>query len=240
MITLRMSADEIAKAMDRDMKLSINRNTQMGRKWELYRRKKGKDKKFFIIAESYIECSRQEYLHWFLNDPKFYQRKDVVGQTFAIVKDDSRTYYVRQNNPYDTEICAYSSHFFNRYAERKNHARLYPLIIGRYFQNNQIECCIYRSDDKKNSVFATREGISLCRSLSNGICLYRTFVSYDMLKSTQKEAYDVLKPYINKIEELYTTMLVKGVESDMCESISNMATKSLQDKCNDIYKQFYE
>lgn len=117
----------------------------------------------------------------------------VMRKEFAVVHDERRNLYITSLLNY-TQVAIHTSHFFERYRERTNRLNLsIDQTIGEYFYNTLCIATIYISEQR--IVFAIAEGICLCEYDVNDCnkLYFRTFVSYDMLKQTQEQAWRIVQ-----------------------------------------------
>lgn len=161
-------------------------------------------------------------------------------QIMVKVMNNTHTwYYCYQPDIKDT-MDAFSTHFFNRYAQRTGREANYPKIMCEFFMNNMHFVIIYKDEEKGESVYASREGISLCRTIKSlGITRFCTFVSNELLKETQREAYDIVQFKIREAEkkmsgdaDMNTRIEQIRAWSDSCDYVTYEASK--------IYGLFFE
>lgn len=127
----------------------------------------------------------------------------------------------------------YTHHFLSRFRERMNIPCTPDKAMIEYDNRNNFSIVIYRT--KESVVIATNDGIGLCvddeEKSTRTLC---TFVPYEMLKHTQREAYDTIKKALSDKETQQ-----RIVESD------NMLWKlcvfeDLRHEAEDIYKEYFK
>lgn len=129
----------------------------------------------------------------------------LEARTRKEIKDDCRiTYVVTYESPHgayvvmvswvnngNPQLIIYPPHFFSRFRERMNLSEKGILLMIRFFHNNSSY--VY---DKQTKIIAedkyyvevygsTREGVCLGILSTENNILFRTFVTYDMLKGDQ-------------------------------------------------------
>lgn len=170
-----------------------------------------------------------------------FARLGVRGENIlaTVSHGNNRWYYSFCADITDT-MDIFSHHFFKRYAERMHKPFLMPVIIGQYFAHNSNLVKVYENPENGDAVYASREGLSLCRwDRERGMTKHCTFVSRDLLKPTQLEAF---KTVFCKIEEAEHDFAgIQGFEE------SFMAIRRWASTCDiytaaatEIYKQYFE
>lgn len=171
-------------------------------------RRKNLQKKPYLAEEIYDKVNKQKYI---------VVAGTVTGIPFAtlraVVDHGSKVWiYEPLTNAFDT-MDARSMHFYKRYAERTNKPMLFPQIIAKFELTNTHRFRIYLNKDNGDSVYATREGIELCRlERERGITKFCTFVSYNMLKDSQKKAWEMVQCKLDEADRIIDgddTMLMK-------------------------------
>lgn len=127
----------------------------------------------------------------------------VIRKEFAVVPSGRIRLYITSFLDYThTEI--HTTHFFERYRERTNRPHLtMEQTLGEFFYNTLGMATIY-NDGEHRMVYATADGICLCEyddEKEPGKIYFRTFVSYDMLKQTQEQAWQIMQLDLMKLRD---------------------------------------
>jgi hypothetical protein len=177
------------------------------------------------------------------------QDKGFAGTLLLAEVDHGKQkwYYVISEDLTDSTD-AYSAHFFKRYAERTGKPFVIPNIITQFFKDNRDVVKIYESIDKKECVYASRNGILLGRNdIERGITKHCTYVDRDMLQPTQEEALQAILCDIDTIEEMRkdNVPFYKMKDKDCAKqyeqnrSWANSTAEASGIACA-IYKQYFE
>jgi len=146
-----------------------------------------------------FSMDRQKYLL------TYFKSRDLMSVNsmtiFAVVKGYSTLYYIL--NPSLEEMCAVTSHFLCRYAERTGFPFSVQEALGRFSVENAYQKSIYWTEDR--TVFACRQGLILAEwDKKRNFLVWKTFVSLDMLKDTQREAYEKIIVILDVMGEAYS------------------------------------
>lgn len=142
--------------------------------------------------------------------------------------------------PVSYGMCTSTTHFFRRYAERALGDKEMALEkAAQYFvTRNAANICVYCKGD--DFVYAVNDGIILCRlDRKRSILVRKTFVSMEMLRHTQKTAYDKIKDVLAHYEDKVRECARSGT-SVTSVTIDSTYAHILMNEANDIYKQYFE
>lgn len=242
MIMTTMTADEVEAHMKQDMKELRKQLLRVKREWTQYvDRHGGLGLIFSRTYHLYNAHTRQEYIVVMMWLPST-RRMDICTY-LAVVKDARQTYYIRKKSSSDVQICAFTHHFFLRYAERMGMpTKDIDQIIRLYSERNQLEQNIYKDDwdHPTRSVYANRSGIMLAKVTPLHWCIYATFVSTQMLKDTQVDARNEVTDILQRAQGIYETTLSVGADVGDFEHILSQLTKHTSMAASEIYAKFWE
>lgn len=121
-----------------------------------------------------------------------------------------------------------STHFLKRYAERTKRPFIFPSIVGDYLGNECSSALVYEDKEKGNLVYASKSGLSLS-TRRGGIVNFCTFVSMDLLKESQLNAWKEVY-YINA-ENAFNNRLQNNYA---------LANNSAFNRAEEIYAEFFK
>jgi len=137
----------------------------------------------------------------------------------------------------------YTSHFFKRYQERTHSRHSYPTIVAQFLARTLSTTLLYLDEENLRAVYACRDGIILCTvDIEKQLAYYRTFVSAEMLKNTQREAYEIYLKYLPQLlhdtnkrhsKEYYST-------EEYHEVLNHAPDYDIIGKAGKIYAQYWE
>lgn len=206
MILPTFTADEVSSHYSVDEDFLCHRVDESLKRWRKYILRTNRSRNLSAAYSAYCNSSCQEYIIvnlWYI-DVRYFNHYIKL----AVVRDPENniTYYVTNNRgkyPGGVNVVyAYTDHFFRRYAERLGlNPNLSINDIISIFYRDQICVPIYFDDIKspRRIVYANAKGIILAERNKQNWIVRRTFVSLDMLKPLQREAYrnamDALQEY---------------------------------------------
>lgn len=141
---------------------------------------------------------------------------------------------------------AYTPHFIRRASERLYHDGVFDInrTLARLNRDitvskRMLHACLYYDESTGNAVYSFLDGIALGEDRENGYVTFRTFVSYDMLKGSQRRAFDACIGLWATTNEKY------GDDSDiahrMCtDNAFAFAINRELDACKPIYAEFFK
>jgi len=239
---MTMSASQMGAHMERDIRDIDN---VIGYKYEEFKKVCKKANPMQELSRVYTATcfnSRQKY--YLVFNRRFMGGKMRIGSVpIAIVEDRNRTYYVVPKNPYDQQNVLYSSHLIERYAERMNIPYSMPSTLARYFKDNAFEQMIYKDDfdNPTSEVYAVNDGIILAQVTEDHKCIYRTFVSYDMLKDSQREAFEIVRNKLKSMPDDVVRLLQEtGYDKHKAGLLLDEETKKINLEAINVYKTFFE
>lgn len=136
-------------------------------------------------------------------------------------------------------IVSYSVHLLKRFAERALHDTSLPMrrILLKFTQQD-VSSCLYSDGDC--FVTACEQGICLGMfDKKRGVILNRTFVSIDMLKESQFQAWEKIKRYISLAVEVKHEY---GLYSDRFQNLLREIPVDMSlssDEARSIYASYY-
>lgn len=137
------------------------------------------------------------------------------------------------NDP--TSLSFRTAHFYRRYAERVLGDKNLPVekVITEMHKRCIALCRIYKNEDTKNFVYACNDGIILGYvDMKKFIKVYTTFISNDMLKDIQSDAYDCVR---NIISEYDKHIDAEGTEEAFLPDVEQI---KMLVEANEIYSRF--
>lgn len=175
---------------------------------------------------------------------KVYGQKGLdMSVTYATTNDSPRMYIVMPDEK--VWVKAYTTHFFKRFAERfmKNTNANINEVIRVHCEQGNLDYNIWRSNDETRFAYATSAGLEFL-FLEKGATypIVKTFISLEILKTTQIKAYNMVKDIIQEelnclkdnislAEKLYIINSIRKGYNDDTE---------LPKMISDIYNQYYE
>lgn len=242
MIITSMTSDEVIRHIKNDMAEGLMTFIHHKKNdWLKYR-------KHLLPRQYGFQCykwtnkhTNQQYVFTFTKSKCMEKVPDSLT-VYAEVSGARKQYYCLNINTGD--ICICSSHFFNRYAERTGIPAVYPAIIGKFHANNVTHQIIYAdpvdTPDRRRFVYAVNDGIILGEIENRRkVYIFRTFVSLDMLKDTQRQAYNVVSELLSATAKCYeyaaNRNILPEVLNDLC-----LVTANVSIDASKIYAQFWE
>lgn len=177
------------------------------------------------------------------------QYNGIAGMLLiAEVDHGNQKWYYIFSNIIGTPINIFSTHFFRRYAEREGLPYVMPNIITQFFMANRNQIMIYESDDKKQSAYAFRNGISLSSyNPQLHIVKHCTYISRDMLGETQENALSTVLDELDRAESFqrkFTPVYKATVEDEDALIEANTewgdSNPDISQHACEIYRQYFE
>lgn len=146
---------------------------------------------------------------------------------------------------WDTEsyMEVYTSHYFRRYQERTHSRHSYPTIVAQYMARTLIASLLYLDFDNGRAVYAIPDGLSLCTlDKDKWLIIHRTFVSAEMLKTSQREAYAIYLEHQDDIMHFTNKAFRKKWKhaKDFYHSVEDAPLNNLREIAGKIYAQYWE
>ena len=246
MILLSMTRTEIRDAIRADYPTIVPKVAEVSKQWRKQVLRSNRQRRMVRVDSLTCVKSKQEYLFVHVWDPNI-RRLDYFI-LFAVVHDYYTYYIADPLNDSGSErdvLTVYTNHFFLRFAERTGMGRDTPVekAIAAYYRGYTHPVLLYwgkEGDDKSHrAVYAEQQGIKLTDVVPDKWIIYRTFVSLDMLKPSQRKAYrnimevmertnDLRNKCERKHEDFYSYF--KDKESDI----------ALINEACDIYAQYFD
>lgn len=130
-----------------------------------------------------------------------------------------------RNEGYSEDCFAMSVHFLKRFAERFLKKDL-PIakILQKIYTSFTGAVQLYSDDKTRRVVFAIPEGLILTEyEQEKHIIHYKTFVSMDMLKKTQKRSYEKISAFL----------------MESCQQIAKARDTGNDERLCVVYRRFY-
>lgn len=242
---MTMTPEEVYKQMSHDIYDTLrDRITRACLRWQRYLRKRTVSSTQSIAQSLQLQAGRQQYLIIFTWHPAHHRTNEVA--IYAMVRTDEHMYYVcLPKHPDDPYIDAYTDHFIRRYAERLHlPMRDLPSIHGHYLLHNSCELGIY-CDDKdhpRDVAFMVPDGLELGRVFNSHWIIRRTFVTLDLLKPEQREAFRTIMPAYEAYADRMAESARQGEYSNfdpVYDYIEDRFDSEFNETQN-IYAQFFE
>lgn len=238
MILMTMTADEIASQLKRTPAGLDKVMTEQEAQWKRTVKKYPWSRYRVIEMHSNTQC--QDYLRVLThlgND----KNRGIHHYSLAKVYDGKRMNYIGSFAGRSL-VAIYSTHFFERYRERTNRPELtIEQAIGEFMVECPYMSDIY-DDNNGRIVYAIPDGICLCE-YTTGKCTkiyFRTFVSLDMLKDTQLQAWSQVRDDLLKLKEHSERYLDSDKwwkkKNDICDSTMGSLNRREADA---IYSQYF-
>lgn len=236
-----MTADEMGQHIDTDM---TRLDKWLGYQNEAFMKRVKKNPPrmpFYSVIEKEVKASHQKYYFIFTHICVDGKKFDVLWTCIAELRDFKRTYYVFRKSAYDKQIRMISSHLISRYAERIG-IPYSKKCLFEFINRNFHECCIYK--DKPESptkmVSAVAEGLILSQVTDSHLCIGRTFISKDMLKTTQKETYDKIYDTVVGGSLRIVELMRMGYDNDHISHQFSQENRNMFQSCQEIYAKYFE
>lgn len=157
---------------------------------------------------------------------------------FAKVPVGSKfNYYELLQNGSGDDIIAYTSHFLDRYQERMKVVGDRKHVLMRYRKTNQMYHRIHKRG--KYCVYAMRDGLALAISEEERVT-FVTFVSYDMLKPSQKASFDKVRCFFGKDVQITKAARDRGYDNMSIITLFRAANFDIYDNANYLYDLFFQ
>lgn len=244
MILPSMTCSEMRAAFEADYPAISRKAAEALRQWRKQVIRSNRTRRMTRVQSISCVKSKQEYMFVFVWDPDV--RRFDYFVLFAVVHDYNHTYYIADTVQYESgdTLTAYTDHFFHRFAERTGMGSDTTIeqSIAAYYRGYTQPVLLYwdEYDEMHRAVYAEQQGIKLADVDSDKWILYRTFVSLDMLKPSQREAYRTVMELIergnnlrNKCDRQY------GRFSDYQKDDYEEAF-AIINEARDIYAQYFE
>lgn len=206
-------------------------------------RKKNKDKPMTRHVRLHCEESDQDYMMLLEWRPNRSSNKDHE-QYFAIVNDDNGHPMYVVISMFSVElgqIPAYTQHFLMRYAERTHLPEGLDLddILMEFINSNSVMAALYYDEKKLRSVHATPKGVVLSVEIPDSPWrINKTFISVDMLKPSQREAYRAVLHILD--QRLNIAARCSSDEEALCELMENSSSvRTDLQEAFDIYGEYF-
>lgn len=245
MLLLSMTATEMRQSIEADYPAIAHKTADILKQWRKRVLRTNRTRRMAWVQSITCAKSKQEYMFVFVWDPDV-RRLDYFI-LFAVVHDYTHTYYIADtvHDEIGDTLTAYTDHFFHRFAERTGMGTGIPIeqAIVAYYRGYTQPVLLYwdQDADVHRAVYAEQQGIKLADVDTNKWILYRTFISLDMLKPTQREAYRNVMELIergtdlrNKCDRTY------GRWRDYMKKEDEESSIDIINKARDIYAQYFE
>lgn len=133
----------------------------------------------------------------------------------------------------------YTSHFFDRYKERMNIKGGIKQCVKQFSKHSVSMVCIYRKNGQ--FVFCMDDGLVLGvedELLQMSVCC--TFVSYDLLKDSQRTAFNKVKDVVDEIRSAHIQLHKQGVSFTDSTKLIEEKFKSVYESAAEIYAWYFE
>jgi len=216
MITDSMTYQEIAEAMRKDWYKEIASVYEscfgMRQKYGRHVLKRLQPDEFFCFeSKEKITKNKNKYVFLFYTHGRREYKKSGIIRNFWLEYLRSDGIHAVKMNPFNNhEITFYTPHLFDRYRERFLEVN-YDVddwnkrdVMEDYFIHNEVFKGVAQDNEKyPGSIFiTTSEGVVLGVNIGEGIWEYRTYISFEMLKSGQIEQSQDDKDVVDKILDL--------------------------------------
>lgn len=223
----------------RDVAVFINSNlnklrAQMGKA-------KAEWSKIVRNAKGQIPSMLYEYE---VNGVKCYHYRRRTGKLFnyvhmiAIPFAKDKYQYIE----YDSDalnMWKYTHHFFERYKERLGLKYSTKQVVKHYLNHTNPMICIYRKNNQ--IVFAIQNGLILgVDDEKLAMQVGCTFVDYNLLKVSQKAAFNKAQEISEKMVKQYEEMNKSGIPYDVCLSVLEEKYKDVRKVAEEIYSMYFE
>lgn len=247
MLLLSMTPSEMRQSIRADYPTIVPTIAEVSKRWRKQVLRSNRTRR--MVRTDSVTCikSKQEYLFVHVWDPDI-RRLDYLV-LFAVVHDFAHTYYIADtlnDSSSDRDILTvYTDHFFRRFAERTGMSKDTTIeqAIAAYYRGYTQNVLLYWDDtDDHNchrAVYAEQQGIKLSDVEENKWILYRTFVSLDMLKSSQREAYRNVMEIIERCNNM-RIKCDRNYDSFVDYIKENSDDLAIINEARDIYAKYFE
>lgn len=230
-----MTRDEITAHVSKDNKLCKKAIKKIDADWKNLSTKKSSSYMLHKEYEYFSKESNQRYFILYIKSPKF---NGIFRSRIAEVKDENRTYYVVCPTNTQFFLNIISSHCLSRFFERMHLTRG---SLKEDLSSFMFYCVpsrpIYSEDDKV--VLALRDGLALCEKNEEAHKLiYRTFISKELLKQTQREALEKISDEM----DLQSSMIRICSNQQQLKAVQMAFSfrSELRKEAEAIYKEYFE
>lgn len=241
MLTMTMTADEMGQHIETDIRKMERWLDYQYHAFMKKVKKRPPRLAYYKICEKTVKTSHQKYYfvltHTCLDGKKF----DVLWTIVAELRDYARTYYVFPKSALDNKIRMFSSHLIKRYAERIG-IPFSEKSLFEFINRNICQCCIYKDnpDEPTKMVYAAADGLILSQVTDKNLCIGRTFISKDMLKTTQREAFERIYDTVVDATTQTAKSLRMGYDKDRFASQYSRENRYIFESCQEIYTKYFE
>lgn len=235
MLTARSTPEDIARFYERNSERVYaleGRYYQQMRQWCVRNRKPSMDRS----GVHTIEGTKVAFLCRYERG-----KTGLVTYKYAYIAETNE-WITKQYGKY--EASALTAHCLHRYSERAlgQTGMTAEKVMMQMVKRNGLYIVVY-ADEKDNFVRACRDGIFLGRrDNARSVEVFKTFVSMEMLKQTQRAAYDEVQSLFLKQGFTATDVLDKTVAIDIrrCGMYSDVMLYSKISRAYDIYADFFK
>lgn len=133
----------------------------------------------------------------------------------------------------------YTSHFFDRYKERMNVKGSVKQCVKQFSKKSTSMVCIYRKNGQ--FVYCMDDGLVLGvedEQLKLSVCC--TFVSYDLLKYSQRSAFNKIQDIVGEIRKAHVELYKHGVSHENSTIVVEERFKNVSEAAAKIYSWYFE
>lgn len=245
MILPNMNAHEMLTHIATDMNSDNMKAWISGRYKDFFKVMKKRPPKL-AYRHTFIRTTKdthQEYLFFFSHkagtNGEFYDSMVYI----TILRCYKYVYYILPQMKPNESVVMISSHALQRWMKRTNRFYTNDMEALWHFQSyNYCGVALYMDDreNPKKIVYAFSDGLMLADVPMSDKIICRTFVSADMLKGTQQEAFDKIIAYVEKsADEMKLRRSQKesyeDIHRDLCQK-----DKEVFLLCTQIYAKYFE
>lgn len=238
-----MTAAEMRASIQADYPGIARKAADILKQWRKLVLRSNRTRRMVKVYSLSCAKSHQDYLFVCVWEPDV--RRFDYFVLFAVVRDFAHTYYISCGEEDDTPMTAYTDHFFHRYAERTGMPpdTTIEQAIAAYYRGYTQPVLLYSDEDDAHmhrAVYAERQGIKLTEIDPERWFLYRTFVSLNMLKPTQRAAYRTVMDLIERSNDLRNLSdRYHGERGDFRKAYAD-ENIALLNEASDIYAKYFE
>lgn len=198
----------------------------------LKRRAGGKTEGMSMCYEFEIEGNQLAYIRHSYKD--IYYNIHLMVVPFA---KDKFQYLHFQTTCVD--VFKYTSHFFDRYQERMKLKGSVKNAVKRFFKKSKSMACLYWKNDQV--VYAMDDGLVLgVADQKLGMYVGCTFVSYGLLKASQRAAFDKVRVVADEMRELHADLYDRGLSFKDAKRVVSDKFADVQEAAEEIYSWYFE
>lgn len=142
---------------------------------------------------------------------------------------------------------AFTPHFMRRVSERLYHDSVFDMnrTVARFERDaivsrRQMLACLYRNESTGDVAYSLLDGIALGHvGAAKGIITFKTFVSYDMLKDSQRRAYDACTGLQAELRKKYGDDEEIGRQMCLNDAFADTVDREI-DAYKPIYAEFFK